>query len=81
LKKKNQKTFAILVRSAATSRDSRQKFFASFFQKRRAFFSLSVLCAIAGPAMAGGIGTPDGAALQGVKPIGAPAPNVAYTAG
>jgi cytochrome c len=113
--KKNQKTFDFLIRIAATARDSNQKFFASFFQKRSACFSYVVLCALAGPAMAGGIGVgtpltpadlahvfaiaPDGtglppgqgsvqqglavytaqcaachgAALQGNKPIGAPA--------
>jgi hypothetical protein len=37
--KKNQKTFDLLKRDAATARDSTQKFFASFFQKRSAFFN------------------------------------------
>ena len=38
--KKNQKTFASLGRAVATARDSAQKFFASFFQKRRFFLLL-----------------------------------------
>jgi cytochrome c len=111
--KKNQKTFNSLARISAISRNKNQKFFASFFQKRSSFFSSLVLCALAGPAIAGSIGTPlapsdlanvfaippdgaglppgqgsvpqgqtvytekcaacHGAALQGTKPIGAPA--------
>jgi len=39
LKKKNQKTFASLCTRWSEVRDSDQKFFASFFQKRSAFFS------------------------------------------
>jgi len=110
--KKNQKTFDSLMHYAAKTRDRNQKFFASFFQKRRACLSYVVMSALAGPAMAG-VGTPltpadlahvfaippdgtglppgqgsvqqglavymahcaacHGAALQGSKPIGAPA--------
>jgi cytochrome c len=54
----NQKIFNSLMRAAATERDSNQKFFASFFQKRSAFFSYVLLCAMSGPAIAGGVGTP-----------------------
>jgi hypothetical protein len=35
--KKNQKTFSILERAVGIVRDSDQKFFASFFQKRSSF--------------------------------------------
>jgi hypothetical protein len=38
--KKNQKTFASLGGCWWQVRDSEQKFFASFFQKRRSFFFL-----------------------------------------
>ncbi len=45
------------MRAAETSRDSNQKLFASFFQKRSACLSSLVLCALSGPAVAGGVGS------------------------
>jgi outer membrane receptor protein involved in Fe transport len=46
--KKNQKTFVLLGRFVPTARDSVQKFFASFFQKRSASFFLRLTLALTG---------------------------------